>query len=111
MSGFVQVCQGARLDDVMPKKPLGGYSVRVWVTLSDLEKYKRLAASTGLQQSEIMSRVLAAGLAALPQDQLVLPLEFEIVNELKRGKSAIVVNDESPSTTPAPSSRVRHSKG
>jgi hypothetical protein len=60
-----------------------GYSVRVWVNNEDLERYKKLSERTDLAQTEIMTKVIHAGIEALIADgfRLNLPVEFEVKRE------------------------------
>lgn len=100
------------LTHYMPKKPLkAGYSVRAWVTLEDLERYKKLAEATGMPQSEIMTRILHAGIEALSEERLVLPLQFSVLHEKPASYrlAAIPLNDEktNPDTPKPAASRMR----
>lgn len=86
------------LTQYMPKKPIAGYSVRAWVTKEDLERFKDLSEATGMQQSEIMTRILHAGIEALSEKRLTLPLQFTLKSEetpTDRRASRVILNDES----------------
>lgn len=61
-----------------------GYSVRVWLSNDDLERFKNLSEKTDLAQTEIMTKMLHAGMQAVVDDgfRLNLPVEFEVRKEI-----------------------------
>jgi hypothetical protein len=72
-----------------------GYSLRLWLSFEDLEKLKKAAAVTGLQQSEIMSQLMHAALICIEGDgyRLHFPLKFGLIDGIpieKKGAPLIV---------------------
>lgn len=58
------------------KKP--GYSVTLWLNNEDIEHLKRLSEATQIKQTDLMSRILHAGLKTIVENnyRLILPLSF-----------------------------------
>jgi hypothetical protein len=57
-----------------------GYQLRVWITNEDLAILKRFAEETESQQTEILTRIVHAGLQGIKNEKhLILPLKFTLL--------------------------------
>lgn len=88
----------------MPTKPIAGYTVRVWITNADLDRLKSLSEATELSQSELMTRIMHAGIEAVSvANRLSIPLRFRLEetmlqmpdpNYTQRPPPSAVLNDK-----------------
>lgn len=68
-----------------PEKHSPGHQLRVWITNEDLEKLKRLSETTDAAQTDLLTKIVHAGIAALIEfdsGSIVLPIKFRVVERV-----------------------------